>query len=152
MSVCMLSMCATYVELCLFKASSNGISQQDSCLASQTESTYKAERERDTFRQQVRGGFGPDSYLETPACFLFSWPVESQSQSQYVSQRNPLERSEADLNRGLCTGPDRVSRHPQTPPPALSSATLGLLNSFSASSWTTPSSSWRPASRKRGLC
>lgn len=86
MSVCMLCiMCMFVVSIWVFsffKASLKGIllQQKKSLSASETESTHKAEK-GETFRQEVRGGFDPDSYLETPACFLFFWPVKSQSQS-----------------------------------------------------------------------
>lgn len=107
-------------------------------------------RGKETFRQEVRSGFGPDSYLETPACFLFFWPTESWSWNYNVFERNPLERSEVDLHCGLCTNQTGWVDNPE--PPAMSSALSGGLNSSNASSWMTPSSSWLPASHKRGPC
>ncbi len=126
------------------------VTQQDSRSASKTESTYKAERERETFRREVRAGFGPDSYLETPACFLFF--LACRVQKPELVRKHPREIPWRGL-RQTSTVASAQTRWADTPDtPALSSAMSGALSSSSASSWMTPSSSWLPASHKKGPC
>lgn len=75
MSVCMLCVCAMYLGFMFFlKASSKGYF---AALNSKVpvwphrQRAHKKLREKETFRQEVRGGFGLALTLETLACFLF---------------------------------------------------------------------------------
>lgn len=149
MSVCMLCMCAMYMRIMFFlKASSKGISavlNSRVLVWPHRQRAHTKLREKETFRQEVRRGFGPRLLSRNPSMLPVFLACRVLKPELVCI---PLEKSGADLNRGLCTGPDKASRYPG--PPALSSATSGVLNSSSAFSWTTPFSSWLPASHKRG--
>lgn len=87
MSVCMLVMCAMYkgIEFLLKAFFEGDFTELHSKISFQPHRQRAHTKLREKERQEVRGCFGPGSYLETPACFLFFWPVEFQSQTYYVS-------------------------------------------------------------------
>lgn len=69
---------------------------------------HKAEGGTETFRQEVRGGFGPESYLKPsmrPVCLACTVP---KSDLLYILEKSLIE---ADHNHDLYFGLDSVRRY-----------------------------------------
>lgn len=153
MKVCLLWCCVCMQciwELCCFNVSSKGTLSCTVTLPSGLidRAHIKAERESNTFRQEVRGGAQPRLLSKNPACFpVFCFLACRVQKSDLLCI---LEKSLGEVRGRPWSWPLQWQTDPA--PLILSNATSGEPSAPNVSSWMTPSSSWLPASRKRGPC
>lgn len=124
---------------------------------------YKTKDERVNIQTVGWAGFGPVSRnpgcsLETQACFLFCWPVKVPKRVVYP-EKLPVEPGPRPIvppypscrQVGPPSTVSRVSRFTRVPESVKCNVGRAVCSS-NAASWTKPSSSWLPASRRRGPC